>query len=472
MEIRNLVIDWDWAINPIASLARVESVADDRSSCVLAFPDLDPGVVERLKTVEWTHYTRIDPVTLQGIDGVRLAPKVTARESAEAGTLKVSFSTPQPLTAGLHLMIRHLYYEMGAFKINDCNNLLFDQVKVYSMPGMGWVGRGDLHHLALKHCVIQRRPGTRRMFSTAADGFHILDSQGSILIEDSEITNTGDDCINIHDNCAQGVQKTGPNTLLLINNPKWRMKAATGDRVELYRPDYAPIGFIGTVKTVTYTGKNNSDAVLEFDEALPETVSPLSIVFNHRYGTHDVRIVNNRFDHGRVLLSARHATIEGNEFDHPSANAIQLATEIAGALWSEGSGNEDIVIRGNTIRSANKTGKFGGPAIHAVPVLPAGRTTYPLFRNILIEDNRFIDGYGPILSLGACTDVVVRNNRIESDAVVPGANALAGCIKAECASNLYLGGNTWKTGVGQNKPGVLIDAATTTAVQTGGNRIE
>jgi hypothetical protein len=470
--IRNLVIDWDWALNPIASVARVESLAADRSSCVLSFPDLDAAVVERLMTAEWTHFTAIDPVTLQGTDGVRRSPKVTARASDEPGRLTVSFSTPQPLAAGSHLLIRHLYYEMGAFKLNDCSHLLFDQVKVYSMPGMGWVGRGDLHHLALKSCAVQRRPGSRRPFSTSADGFHILDSQGSILIADSEITGTGDDCINIHDNCAQGVRKTGANTLLLINNPKWRMKAAPGDRVELYRPDYAPIGFIGTVKAVTYTGKNNSDALLEFAEALPETVSPLSIVFNHRYGSNDVRIVNNRFDHGRVLLSGRRATIAGNHFDHPAANAIQLATEIAGALWSEGSGCEDIVIRGNVIRGANRIHKFGGPAIHAVPVLPAGRTAHPLFRNILIEDNRIIDSHGPVLSLGACQGVVVRGNRIEADAPVQGSNALAGCIKVECSSDLRLGGNTWKAGAGQTKPGVVLDAATTSNVQTGGNHIE
>lgn len=470
--IRNLVIDWDWALNPIASVARVESVSGDRISCVLAFPDLAPAVVERLKTAEWSHFTPYDPATMQSVSGVRLAPKVASRESGEAGTLTVAFTTPQPLTAGMHIMIRHLYYEMGAFKLNDCSHLLFDRVKVYSMPGMGWIGRGDLHHLALKHCAVQRRPGTRRPFSTSADGFHIGDSQGSILIEDSEITSTGDDCINIHDNCAQGVQKTGPNTLVLINNPKWRMKAAAGDRVELYRPDYAPIGYVGTVKTVTYTGKNNSDAVLEFAEPLPATVSPLSIVFNHRYGSSNVRIVNNRFDHGRVLFSARNATIEGNQFDHPIANAIQLATEIAGALWSEGSGNDNIVIRDNVIRGANRAAKFGGPAIHAVPVLPAGRTSHPLFRNILIEGNRFIDGYGPILSLGACAEVVVRGNRIESDAAVPGANALAGCIKVECSSDLHLGGNTWKAGMGQNKPGILIDTATTQRAQTVGNRLE
>lgn len=467
--IRNLCIDWDWALNPIASLMQVQSVSEDRRSFTLAFPDLDAAGVERLKTVEWTHISPMDPQTFLLTNPQRITQKVVSRETVAGNVLKATFATPLPLNVGEHYLIRHLYYEMGAFKMNGISHVQFDHVKIYSMPGMGWVGRGDLDHLALTNCQIQRRPGSRRPLSTSADGFHILDSQGGIIIEDCEFTGTGDDCINIHDNCAQGVNKTGPSTLVLINNPRWRMKAVTGDRVELYRPDYAPIGFVGTVKTVTYAG---NDAVLEFAEPLPEVVSPLSIAFNHRYGTTDVHIARCHFSHGRVMFSAKHATIEDCTFDQPFANAIQLATEIAGNLWSEGSGNEDIVIRNNVIRGANICGKFGGAVIHAAPVLPAGRTEYPLFRRILIENNRIIDSRGPMLNLGACQDVVVRGNRIEADAPVPGANALAGCIKVECSSDLRLGGNTWKAGAGQNKPGIVVDGATTHQLLTTANRLE
>ncbi|MBN8526444.1 MAG: hypothetical protein J0M02_14005 [Planctomycetes bacterium] len=468
LAVRGLSIDWDWSLNPIASVARVDSLADDRRSAVLSFPDLAAATVARVKDAAWSGMTRIDPQTMRGTGSQRLSPKPATREIAADGAIHATFSEPLALEQGNHYLIRHLYYEMGAFKINDSSHLLFDGVTVYSVPGMGWVCRGDLHHLALRRCAITIKPGTRRAYSTSADGFHVLDSQGSIAIEDSEITGTGDDCINIHDNNAQGVRKEGPSTLALINNPRWRMKVAVGDTLELFRADYAPVGWTGKVAKVLFTG---NDAVVDFAQPLPETVSPLSIVFNRRYGTADVRIARNRFDHGRVMVSARRATIEDNRMEHPAANAIQLATEIAGNLWSEGSGNEDIVIRRNTIIGANAIGKFGGPAIHAVPVLPAGRTSYPLFRRILIEDNRLIDCHGPFVQLGACADVVVRGNRIEADAPVAGANALAGCIKAECATRLHLGGNTWKAGAGQAKPGVLWDPATCSAVEAAGNRI-
>lgn len=466
--LRDLNIDWDWTVAPIASLGVVESIADDRLSCVMRFPDLDAAATERIKTATWMGFSSVDPVTFFPSSTEGLKPLVTKRETKDANALTVGFSTPQALVLGRSYMIRHLYYEMGAFKLTDCSHVLFDRVTIYSMPGMGWIGRGDLDHIGLVECRIARRPGSRNPLTTAADGFHILDSHGGVLIDRCEFTGTGDDCINIHDNCAQGVRKTGSTTLVLVDNPRYRMKVAVGDRLELFRSDYSPIGHIGTVSKFTLVG---NDTVVEFAEPLPETVSPLSIVFNRRYGTCDVRIINSRFSHGRVLISAQRATIEGCDFDRPYSNAIQLHTEIVNNLWAEGSGAGNVVIRGNTFHAANMRGKFNGAVIHGAPVLPAGRTQYPLFRDILIEDNRFIDSRGPVVNLGACANVVVRGNRIEADAAVPGANAQAGSVLVECSSDLRLGGNTWVPGAGQRLPGVLYDPQTTTGLEAVDNRL-
>ena len=467
--IRGLVMDWDWTSIPIASLATVESVAADRLSCVMRFPDLDAAAVERVRTANWSHLWQADPRTLKTSSTERFPFTLAKRETEGSNGLTVTFTAPVGMLAGRSYIIRHLYYEMGAFKLTDSSHVLFDHVTIHSMPGMGWIGRGDLDHLGLTHCRITRRPGSRNPLTTAADGFHILDSRGGILIEDSEITGTGDDCINIHDNCAQGVRKTGPSTLVLVDNPRWRMKVQDGDRLELFRPDYSPIGFTGTVAKMTLV---KNDTVVEFAEPLPETVSPLSIVFNRRYGTGDVRIARNRFDHGRTLVSAKRVTIEDNDFDHPLANAIQLHTEIVSTLWAEGCGAEDVLIRRNVFRGSNMRLKFNGAAIHGAPVLPAGRTEHPLFRRIAIEDNRFLDGYGPAVNLAACEGVVVRGNRIESAAAIPGSNAQAGAIIVECSSDLALGGNTWVPGTGQHLPGVLYDPQSTRSISAGGNRLQ
>lgn len=457
--LRDLRIDWDWRANPIASIAVVDAVADDRRSCTMRFPDLDAEVTERLKSVEWTHISPMDG------SAVRLTPKIVSREHSGGNLMQVAFTTPQPLVAGSTYQVRHLYYEMGAFKMNDCSNVLFEQVTIHSMPGMGWVMRGDLDHIGLRRCRIAPPEGSTRPMSTSADGLHILESQGGILIEDCEFTRTGDDCINIHDNCAQGVRQTAPNALTLVGNQRYKMKVTAGDRLELFRPDYAPIGWSGTVAKVAFTDK---DTQVEFAEPLPEQVSPLSIVFNRRYGTCDVRIVNSRFTTGRVLLSARRVTVEGCTFEHTAANAIQLHTEIVGSLWAEGSGAADVVIRGNTFSDTNRILKFGGPAIHGQPVLPAGRTTFPLFSGILVENNRFSGNHGPILSLAACERVVVRGNSILDAAPVPGATVLAGCILAESGRDLRLGGNTWTAPAAT---AVVYDPAVVSGLVTAGNRI-
>ena len=466
--IRDLRIDWDWKVNPIASLCVVQAMADDRKSATIQFPDLDAATTERVKTANWAGFNAVDPETMLPTGIAAIKPLVVSRESKGGNVLAVAFSTPQKLVVGQSYVIRHLYYEMGTFKMTDVSNLRFQGVTIHSLPGMGWVGRGDLDHLALVDCHLAPPPGSRRPMTTAADGFHIIESQGSILIENCSISRTGDDCINIHDNCFQGLRQTGPNTLVLVGNHRWNMKVAAGDKLELFHQDYSPTGFSGTVKAVNF---KKDDTELEFTDPLPAGISPLSIVFNRRYGTNNVRIVNSRFSFGRVLVSAQHVTIEGNEFDHPFANAIQLHTEIVGSLWAEGSGAGDVVIRNNRFTGANLRGKFGGAVIYGAPVLPAGRTQFPLFHDVLITGNQFADSRGPVVSLGACKNVEISGNRITGDNLLPNANAQAGVILAECGSALRITDNTWTPGPAQKLPGVLIDPATTSGVVIGGNRV-
>jgi hypothetical protein len=333
---------------------------------------------------------------------------------------------------------------------------------------MGWVCRGDLDHLALTACRVVPRPGTRRPLSTAADGFHIADSKGGVLIDHCEFDHTGDDCVNIHDTCCQGVRKTGPDSIVLVNNPRYKMRAAVGDHIELFHADYSPAGYVGTVTKVTFTG---NDTVLEFAEALPDAVSPLSIMFNHRFGTCDVHIADCRFNFGRVLLSTRRATVERCDFDHCFAYAIQLHTEIISNLWAEGSGAEDILIRDNVFTAANPRLKLGGAVIYGMPVIPAGRTGYPLFRHIEIADNRFVDSRGPIVALASCQDVSIHGNRIEGDTAMPGATTQANCVLVQDSSDIRVEDNTWRDGPGEIRPGVVYDPATTRGLVVAGNHL-
>ena len=87
----------------------------------------------------------------------------------------------------------------------------------------------------------------------------------------------------------------------------------------------------------------------------------------------------------------------------------------------------------------------------------------------VLRGGRLIDGTGAAPIEG--TTIVLRDNRIEADAVMPGASAQAGCVLVECSHGLHLGGNSWKSGAGQVLPGVVYDPATVQDLDAAGNRL-
>lgn len=469
--IKNLVIDWDWSVIPLGSMCKVVAVSPDKLQADLAFPDLAPAEVEQLKTAPWQQMFPMDPATFRLTSLLRLPVAPRKFETLAPGTLRVTFKAPVPLVAGQVYCIRHMYYEMGAFRVGDVHHLLFDNVSIYSVPGMGWVTRGDADHWGLHNCRIVRRPGTRRPFSTSADGFHVLESQGCLLVDGCEFSGSGDDSINIHDNIAEGVHRDADRALTLVANTKFRMKVAVGDTLELRHADFAPLGFSTKVTGVTFVGNATK---LTVADPLPATLLEQTIVLNKRYDTANVRIVHCRFHDtgGRgILLGASNATVEDNVFDHTRAVAIQLHTEIVGTLWAEGHGCANVVIRGNQFLDANTQCKFDGAVIYARSNIPAGSTGYPLFHDVLIEGNRFVNCPGPAVSLASCQDFTVINNTLENNAGVTGASALSAAVVAELSSDIVVSGNRWKAGSPSAKPGVVYDPATCRGVVAPGNAV-
>ena len=469
--VKNLMVDWDWSVIPLASLAQVVAVQPDGLQADLAFPDLSPAEVERLKHAPWLQMMPMDPKTFRLTSLLRLPTAPSKFETVAANTLRVTFKQRVPLVAGQHYCVRHLYYEMGAFRVGDCSQLLFENVTIYSIPGMGWVNRDDLNHWGLRNCRIVRRPGTRRPLSTAADGFHVLESQGYLLLDGCEFSGSGDDSVNIHDNCAEGTRRVDATTLTLVGNTKFRLKIAVGDTIELRHADFAPLGYISKVLAVQYPG---NDTTLTVADPLPAGLLPQSIVLNQRYDTANVRIANCHFHDtaGRgILLSARDATLEHNVFDHTRGTAIDLETEIVGTLWAEGHGARNIVIRNNQFLDANTQGKFDGSVVYACPMTPAGPTGYPLFSDILVAGNHFVNCVGPAVSMTSCRHGVVTGNRIESNGGLAAPTALSACIKAAFSSAVTVTGNTWQAGAPSMKAGLLYDPETCTEVTAAANGV-
>tara|TARA_B100000941_G_scaffold187785_1_gene135195 strand:- start:160 stop:2487 length:2328 start_codon:yes stop_codon:yes gene_type:complete len=482
LKITDLYLDWNWDYKPIASLGTVVSMSGDQKTVEFVFNDLDAAQTLLASQQSWIGLFEMDPVRLSSVDGSKLAMNVTSK-SASGNHITATFSNAMNMHVGKSYCIRHLYYNLIAFKTYNSEHVIFDGVTIYSLPGMGWLNTGTTNHFQVFDCHIKRRTGSRNPLTTAADGIHSNETGGNIVIKLCTFEGLGDDCINLHDNNWQGglIYGGSADQFHFYNCPKHRLRVNVGDVLEFYNPDYSPTGIQLTVKEEpVFSGTSNpydASAIMsvKFVEPRPTGLSYLTIVRNTRYETRNVNISGCQFKYtnGRAILLAGHdATISSCYFRNVTSTSIQLHTEIVDNLWGEGQGASNVLIKDNTFENASISTRYEGALIYAGATLPWGQTDYPLFNRILIENNRIFNACGPVATLKFSQDVVVRNNIMDLTQTMPLIKTFSGLIYGAFSNNLALGGNTWRNWItpqAQYQTGTAIDPVTTSDVEVGVN---
>ncbi|HSI08623.1 MAG: right-handed parallel beta-helix repeat-containing protein [Rariglobus sp.] len=485
MVIKNLVIDWDWDAHPIASLGVVSNLSADKKQCDLTFPDLDAAQTALTRVTPWKSLTAMDPVTLVRTPAIdpatlravtnnfRVPPGTTIAAGSAANVLHATFPSAATLRNGQAYFIRHLYYEMGAFKVSDSSHLVFNSVTIRSIPGMGWVFVGSTHDVALLNCHIKRAPGSRTPLTTAADGIHIGESQGNFIIRNCTFTGMGDDVINLHDNCYEGElvrDPSDPAKLTLINCKSHNLRMVPGDHLQFYDADYSNLNRSAapvTRQVAAYTTDNKTGLTkITFTSPLPAPLSARAIIRNTRFKTTNVLIADCVFEYanGRgILLSTHGTTVENCRFTHVAGAPIRLETNITQPHWAEGHGASNILIRNNVFDDNNQSINSKGAIIWGGVTIPWGPTETALFETVTIENNRFVNCPGPAVFLSNAANVIIRGNHIDRTRVIPGATPFSSTLHIARSSGLALGGNTWKnTLAAPFDVGVVYDPATTT----------
>lgn len=351
--ISHFNLDWDWQIDPLASVGRILKIGPGTSYFEMRFETAAPMDPKRWVTMNPLDEKLRVPGTGQEFGD--FGPKKI--DSLDAQTVRVWPSWPVPAKVGQLYLLRHYTFEKHAIVIGSNSHLSLQYVTIFSFPGIGFIAGGDLHHLELLHCSITYPAGGRRCITTTADGFHVDQSQGFIRLEDCDFGYMGDDCVNIHDNIHSGVKRLDAHTLLAENIVPWRSPYNPGDMVEIRNGDYSPAGFTGKVQTVKNDYKNNT-VTLVFEQPLPGQIVSDAILFNHRYGSRNCIIRNCYFHENRargVLCNTADWLVEGNRFYHNQHSAMLLIADM-GSSWSEGFGARNVIVRHNTFDSSNCLG--------------------------------------------------------------------------------------------------------------------
>lgn len=482
--IKNLTVDWDWSVKPIASLGVVSNLSADKKTCDFTFPNLDATQTEATRVAGWTKIFEMDATNLVRTGDAMLSvpsnPVLTI--GSASNVIHAVFSSALALENGKSYCIRHLYYEMNAFKTLDSTHVLFDNVTIRSVPGMGWLFGAATHHVRVANSRIARAAGSTTPLTSAADGLHFGESQGYIAVENTVFQGMGDDSINIHDNCYQGLvipNPADPLKLTLRKCKDYQLRIydtdTEVDTIEFYAPDYGNLNGSPTVvsRVATSAVASGEDLVITFQSAIPTPLSPNAILRNARFNSSHVRIANCEFieanGHG-ILFSGQNATIENNLFRRVYVTPIQLEANIVPPLWAEGRGATNVLIRNNTFLSSNQLAESDGAAIWAGHSLPWGTVATYLYKTITVENNSFSGFPGPVASLNNASNIVVRNNDVIYDGPVPKATRHFGSLLVTKSEKLGLGGNDWANLVTSTYPyGVVYDSDNVSTVATNFN---
>lgn len=486
--LKNLNLDWDWTVLPLASLGKASNVTS--TGCDFTFEDLDATETDKVRTTTWGKLFVMDPVTLTRSENTPefSMPGGFTLSTLSGNVLHATFSGTTPLVNGKYYFIRHADYGMAGFKVYNSNHVLFDKVNICSIPGMGWIVGADTHHLGLKNSGAKRESGSRNPVTTSRDGFHVMESQGYLLLEDCTFTGAGDDLINIHDRCYENICTVTSSTSITLdnytaNNP---LRLNNGDYLEFLDPDYSPLNASSTPVTrqVSSSSSNSGTGIctINFGSALPTPLSPNVIIRNTRYNTHDVIIRGCNFydatGHG-ILISSAGATIENNSFRNVfgtplefEVNLIQNVMSPASSWW-EGDGLTNAIIQNNDFWKVAQAGEFGGAVVYARSTLPCGPTSVNFFDKITVQNNNFDQIAGPALSLINCSNLIVRDNQINYSAAMSNVtNSYLGKILARRSSLLGLGGNTWINRISSGYTyGVVSDTASNSGVSAATNAV-
>ena len=440
--VKNVIFDWNWEIAPLASVGVVTKVAEDGSFIECNFPEYE-SVPEDMrfsivgpfdpvrytpgckKGIEFRPY-RNDHVKESGDKDSDEKMQELVRELSDiflpeqekiaAASLRFYTVSPEFTLKNFHrgdcFRFRHYEYDILTVPIEDSVDVTMENVTIYSSPGSGFVGNGDISGLHFKNCRVTVRPGSVRSVSTATDCLHVCNSQGNFIIEGCEFGFAGDDCINIHDNSSMGIERVDDHTLLAFRVVKEAVLFETGYPVELRNADLSPVGFTSVLTGVSYRPENRT-CLLTFKDELPKELSSDTVLWNKRFQTQNYIIRNCRFVNNRargVLLQDSNGLVEDNVFENIQGAAIQIETGCE-SRWSEGHGVKNLIIRRNIIRHCDLNA-WQMAELYMGVYLPGGRTKTSVFENILIENNSFIDCPRLAMFLSSCRNVVVRDNVI------------------------------------------------------------
>ena len=282
------------------------------------------------------------------------------------------------------------------------------------------------------------RPGSGRLVSTGADGFHFIGARVGPRIENNFFDRLEDDNIVISLRGNRISSTRGTQLQLAGSSVTWYQ---AGDTIEVVTLDD---GVHRQYRIVSMAPQKNLFAppVMTLDRPLEGTIVPLgpadpnvrpTLVFNRSWRLDGTVIRHNTFQNTRryaVFMGAGGVTIEDNVMSNFTGAALTLSHY--DMLRDLGPGGDyypyyfssDVVVRRNTITGAHRYGEAGyqpgsSHVLSAIELYDGDRNhngigDLHLAHDLEITDNVIRDCGGPGIHVANASNVTIRGNTIEN----------------------------------------------------------
>ncbi len=329
---------------------------------------------------------------------------------------KPKFKPPVGTLLGLWLDVSFGKY---GFNIQSSKNIAIRNVDLFHALGLGVIAQRT-ENLTLDNVNCKANDAKGRVFSTAADAFHLNNMKGLVKVENCECSGMGDDFLNLHGKNMMIRQRIDDRTVEVSREqreaPMYSFKA--GDEIwfldaqTMQRKETATIE---TIETVKEDGKIVTHRI-RFKENIPNGIGDRSVMenktFNAELEVRNCRINKRNRARGILVTTPLRTVIENNYFR--SAGAAILV-EGDTSFWFESGACGDLLIRDNVFEDCFTSGPEWGEAVITVTpsFKPTSETDAAFHRNIRIENNEFKHFDPAILFARSVDGLVFRDNTIQ-----------------------------------------------------------
>lgn len=388
-----------------------------------------------------------------------------------AATQTYSSSKFDSFPAGSTVLVRHYAYKGNAVRIYGTQNeeITLKSVIVYSAPGMAFYINGLKRGLWMTNCTVRAlMENPLRLISAATDGIHLRNPGADLIIEGNNISQQGDDGLNLGAASAKVLSVSGDGLSVTITSPNQLVE--DGNELALFN---SGLGYLGEAKIKTngvhpvYVN-NVKYYTLDLDRSVAGLQSDGFVRNLTRSGARYI-IRNNTFKDNRargLIVQSPLGLVEGNTIENTTMTGLMVLSDASD--WFEGVGAADVIVRGNTIRGTgwSQINSEGG-ALTVMGKLPSGIAMFPAHQGLDISGNTISNVPGPCLLLGSVRKANVNGNSCENANQDPtslwlGAASMSGSIVISHSHDIHFSNNVRS---GTSTGAVSIDDLTTSGLE-------